>query len=170
MEFLELAKKRYSVRKYKEQPVEKEKLDKILEAGRIAPTGANKQPQRLFVVQTPEAHEKLNKCSRMYNAPVVIIVCSDISEVWERPGDGKKIYDIDASIVTDHMMLQATELGLGTLWACWFKSEILKAEFNIPENLVPVNLLGIGYADCEAAPLERHDKMRKPLSETVTYY
>lgn len=169
MEFLDIAKKRYSVRKYKDTPVEREKLEKILEAGRVAPTGKNAQPQRLIVVQGEEGLEKLKKATRFYDAPCVIIVCSNKDETWVRPYDGKKLTDIDASIVTDHMMLQATELGLGTLWVCWFDPEVLRAEFSIPEHLEIVNLLVIGYADGEGAGADRHDKMRKPLTETVFY-
>lgn len=167
MGFLELAKKRYSVRKYKDIPVEPEKLEQILEAGRVAPTGANKQPQRLIVVQSKEGLEKLGKAARFYGAPCVVIVCSDAGETWERPYDGKKLTDIDASIVTDHMMLQATELGLGTLWICWFDPKVLRAEFDIPDQLEIVNLLAIGYADGEPQSPDRHEKMRKPLGGTV---
>lgn len=169
MEFLEIAKKRYSVRKYKETPVEEEKLAKILEAGRVAPTGKNAQPQRLIVVQSDAGLEKVKKAARFYDAPCVIIVLSNRDETWVRPYDGKKLTDIDASIVTDHMMLQATELGLGTLWVCWFDPEVLRQEFSIPEHLEIVNLLVIGYADGEGASPERHTKMRKPLEETVFF-
>jgi nitroreductase len=169
MDFLDIAKKRYSVRSYQEMPIEREKLDRILEAGRVAPTGANKQPQRLIVVQSEEGLGKVEKAARFYGAPCVIIVCSDTEETWKRPYDGKKLTDIDASIVTDHMMLQAAELGLGTLWICWFDPKVLRDEFNIPPNLEIVNLLAVGYADGEAQSPERHEKMRKARSETVFY-
>ena len=102
MKFLDLAKTRYSVRRYKNQKVEQEKLDLILEAGRVAPTACNYQPQRLIVVQDEEHLRKLTR----YNAPLAFIVCVDITEVWERPYDKKKSTDVDASIITDHMMLQ----------------------------------------------------------------
>ncbi len=169
MDFLQMAKERYSVRKYKNIPVEKKKLDKILEAGRVAPTGANRQPQRIIAVTGPEGLEKLGKGAKTFGAPVVLIVCADKEEAWTRPADGKIIADIDASIVTDHMMLQATELGLGTLWMCWFKPDIIREEFNIPLNYEIVNLLAIGYADCEPLSADRHDEMRKKITETVTY-
>ena len=68
------------------------------------------------------------------------------------------------------MMLQATELGLGTLWICWFKEEVIREAFDLPENIVPVNLLAVGYADCEPASPERHAELRKPLDETVKFY
>lgn len=105
MDFLSLAKARYACRKYLNKPVEADKLAQILEAGRIAPTGANRQPQRLIVIQSPEGRERLARCTRDFGAPVAIIVCADTTEAWSRKYDGKVIGDIDASIVTDHMML-----------------------------------------------------------------
>ena len=171
MNFLELAKKRYTVRAYTKQTIEKEKLDVILEAGRVAPTGANRQPQRLIVVQDKEGLNKIGKAANIYGAPLAIIVCSDVNKTWTRPFDNKKLTDIDASIVTDHMMLAATDLGLGSVWVCYFKPEVLKAEFNLPPNLEPVNILVIGYADTEKEAVQspgRHSASRKALSETVS--
>lgn len=169
MELLELAKKRYSVRNYLPKIVEQEKLDIILEAGRVAPTACNMQPQKLIIIKNREALEKLRKGANIYNAPMAIIVCTDKNEVWVRPQDGKKTIDIDASIVTDHMMLQATELGLGTLWMTWFDPKILRDEFLIPENYEIVNILLIGYPDCEIKSPERHTKTRKPAENTIFY-
>lgn len=169
MDFLQIAKSRYSVRKYKDMPVEKEKLDKILEAGRVAPTGVNAQPQRIIAVTSREGLDKLGKGAKTFNAPVVLIVCTDKDSAWVRPADGKNIAEIDASIVTDHMMLQATELGLGTVWMCWFKPDIIREEFNIPDSYEIVNLLAVGYADCEPLSADRHGEMRKRIDETVTY-
>lgn len=169
MEFLELAKKRYAVRKYKPDKVEEYKLNKILEAGRVAPTGADRQPQRLIVVREEAMLKKLSKGASIYGAPLAIIVCADHGSSWKRPYDGKDIAEIDVSIVTDHMMLQAVELGLGTLWICYFDPEIIKREFNIPHNIEPVNILIAGYPDCEAASPDRHDKTRKPIGQIVHY-
>lgn len=121
MDFLKLAKKRYACRKYLSRQVEPEKLELILEAGRVAPTGANRQPQRLVVVQSKEGMERLARCTRDFGAPTAVIVCADTSEAWTRKYDGKNISDIDASIVTDHMMLAAASLNLDTLWICMFK-------------------------------------------------
>ena len=169
MNFLEIAKTRYSVRKYKDNAVEKDKLDKILEAGRVAPTGVNAQPQRIIAVTSKEGHEKLSKGAKTFGAPVALIVCSDKETAWTRPIDGKNIADIDASIVTTHMMLQATELGLGTLWMCWFKPEIIREEFAIPENYEIVNILLVGYADGDAMSPDRHSELRKSINETVKF-
>ena len=89
------------------------------------------------------------------------------SEAWTRKYDGKNISDIDASIVTDHMMLAAASLGLDTLWICMFKPEAVREEFALPANVEPVNILLIGYGDGPAADPNRHDTLRKPLSATV---
>lgn len=169
MGFLENAKKRYSVREYQSKKVEKEKLLKILEAGRVAPTGCNKQPYRLIVVQEEEGLGKIKKAANIFGAPLAIIVCGDHNTVWKRPYDGKKILDIDTSIVTDHMMLQATELDLGSVWICYFKPDIIKTEFNLPDNIEPINILAIGYAKGEPASPDRHEKVRRSLSELVSY-
>lgn len=174
MNFIDLAKKRYSVRNYEEKKVEEEKLLKILEAGRIAPTGANYQPQRLIVIRQQSGLDKLKKGANVYGAPLAIIVCSDHNTTWKNPFDNKDIADIDASIVTTHMMLQATELDLGSLWVCYFNAQVIREEFNIPDNLEPVNILAIGYATEESvasksASPARHEVRRKTLTETVFY-
>ncbi len=167
MDFLFLAKKRYACRKYRPVKVEPEKLAYVLEAGRVAPTGANRQPQRLVVVQSPEGMERLARCTRDFGAPCAIIVCADTAEAWTRRYDGKQIGDIDASIVTDHMMLAAAAQGLDTLWICMFKPECVREEFALPEGVEPVNILLVGYGDEEPASPERHAETRKPLSATV---
>lgn len=169
MSFLELAKKRHSVRKYLEKKVEEEKLHKILEAGRIAPTGANTQPQRIIVIKEQEGLQKLTKCANIYGAPLALIICADHSVSWKRPQDGKDIAEIDASIVTDHMMLQATELDLGTCWICYFEANTLRTEFKLPNSYEPVNILAIGYPSSEPLSPERHVTLRKGMETTVWY-
>lgn len=169
MNFLDIAKTRYSVRSYKDKRVEKEKLEQILEAAHVAPTAANLQPVRLLVVQEKERLDKISEAANIYSAPLAIIVCSDHSIAWKRPFDNKQTTDIDASIVTDHMMLEATELGLGTVWVCYFKPDIIKKEFELPDTLEPVNILVIGYSDEEPMPLNRHSENRIPLSQLVSY-
>lgn len=172
MDFLSLAKKRYSVRSYTNQKVEQEKLDTILEAAHVAPTGGNCQPQHLIVVQSDDGLKKIAKAANIYNAPLAIIVCSDTEKTWTRPFDGKKLTDIDAAIITDHMMMEATDLGLGSVWVCYFKPDVLKAEFGLPSNLEPINILVLGYSDTSREAVlsaDRHNKMRKPLSATVSF-
>lgn len=167
MDFLSLAKRRYACRKYTARKVEREKLEQILEAGRVAPTGCNNQPQRLVVVESEEGLARLTRCTRDFGAPLAIIVCADTTAVWTRKYDGKQIGDIDTSIVTDHMMLAATALGLDTLWICMFKPEAVREEFGLPPHIEPVNILLVGYGDGEPASPDRHDHMRKPIEETV---
>lgn len=169
MDFISIAKKRYSVRKYTEKKVEPEKLEKILESAHVAPTAANRQPVRLIAVQSEEALAKISNAADIYGAPLAIIICADHNRAWTRPYDKKQTVDIDASILTDHMMLQATELGLGSVWICYFKPDVLKKEFALPDNLEAVNILAIGYADEEAASPDRHNEMRIPISQLVSY-
>jgi len=169
MEFLEIAKSRYSVRDYKSKKVEPEKLEKILLAAHVAPTAANLQPVRLIVVQEDEGLSKIGKAANLYGAPLAIIVCSEHTKAWTRPFDSKKTVDIDASILTDHMMMEATELGLGSVWICYFKPDVIKQEFSLPDTLEPINILAIGYADGSPADPERHASQRIPLDELVHY-
>ena len=135
MELLEIAKKRFSVRDYTDQKVEPEKLNKILEAAHVAPTAANLQPVHLIGAQSDEALAKVGKAANIYGAPLAIIVCADHNKAWVRPFDKKQTGDIDASILTDHMMLQATELGLGSVWVCYFKTDVVSKEFYLPATL-----------------------------------
>ena len=169
MTFLELAKKRFSVRRFEAKKIEEEKLMQILEAGRVAPTAANYQPQRIIVVREDAGLAKLKNAANVYEAPLALIVCADHHVAWKRPFDGKGMVDIDASIVTDHMMMEATELGLGSVWICYFKPDIVRRDFNIPDHVEPVNILAIGYAAGQIASPGRHGTARKPLEETVSY-
>lgn len=169
MDFITIAKKRCSIRSYTEQKVEPEKLEKILEAAHVAPTAANLQPVHLIAVQSEEGLAKISKAANIYGAPLAIIICADHNKAWVRPFDQKQTGDIDASILTDHMMLQATELGLGSVWICYFKPDVLRREFDLPANLEPINILAIGYAEENFADPERHNKMRIPVSELVSY-
>ena len=169
MDFLELAQKRYSVRNFSAASVEKEKLERILEAGRIAPTACNNQPQRVLVLQSPEAIEKLKKCTPChFGATAALLICYDKNISWKRPHDAKEHGDIDAAIVCASMMLEAAELGLGTTWVCYFDPAAVVREFDLPENLIPSSILPLGYPAPDAAPAPLHTQ-RKPLAETVKF-
>ncbi len=100
---------------------------------------------------------------------MVIIVCADRKTVWTRRYDSKQTSDIDGSIVTDHMMLQAADLGVDSLWLAAFDPEVVHREFNIPEYMEIVSLLALGYNGAEASSPDRHDTQRKPIEETVFY-
>lgn len=169
MDFLKLAEERYSVRKFKEDKLKAEDLEKILRAGHLAPTGCNNQPQRILVIESDEAIEKLKCCTRChFNAPCAMLVCYNRDEVWVRKYDGKTCGVADASIVTTHMMLEAAEIGVGSTWVMHFDPAAMVREFNIPENIRPVALLVMGYPAEDAKPLDLHSKYRD-MSEVVVY-
>lgn len=169
MDFLELAKERYSVRKFSDKKVEKEKLDLILEAARIAPTGCNIQPQRIIVLDNEEALEKLKSCTAYhFNAPLAILVCYDKSLSWKRRFDGKDGGEIDAAIVTTQMMLETSNLGLGTTWVGSFDPAVVTSIYKLPENIIPVALLPIGYPAEGSVPHPNHDS-RLEIEKTVFY-
>ena len=157
MDFLELAKKRFSVLEYSTQDVEKDKIDRIVEAALAAPTACNNQPQRILVINDEEGRKKLNRVvpSRYY-VPLAFLVCYDKSECWIRPMDGKASGDIDASIVATHMILQMTDLGLGSIWVMYWDPERMKEEFELDDGLEPVALLITGHKAEEAHPRKGH--------------
>ena len=130
MEFLQLSEARYSLRKFSDRPVEAEKLAAILEAGRNAPTAHNLQPQRIFVLRSPEALEKADACTAAhFHPPVILVVAYDPEAAWKRETDGKNHGEIDASIAATQMMLEAADLGLGTTYVGMFEPEKLLAAF-----------------------------------------
>jgi nitroreductase len=166
MEFLELAKKRYSVRAYKPTPIEYDKLEKVLEAARVAPTAANRQPFKLIVIQTQDREEEL---LRIYNqpwfveAPIVICACGIPSQSWIRQ-DGKNYCDVDVTIAMDHLILAATELGLGTCWIGAFNPEEARKVLKLPDDEEPIVFTPLGYPNDQPG-----DIIRKPIEELVRY-
>ena len=169
MDFAKLAEERYSVRKFDVRPVEREKAEAVLRAGRIAPTACNNQPQRILVVDDADGMAKLKKCtSYTFGAPMAFIICFDTAQSWIRPFDGDNSGVVDASIATTHMMLQAADLGLGTTWVGYFDPAKVVKEFRLPENLVPVAVLPLGYP---AADAKRHSgHFEKAPPEKIVYY
>lgn len=170
MDFLELAKNRYSCRKYDARPVEEEKLRLVLEAGRVAPSAVNFQPWHFYVIR---GHKNLQRIHPVYHrewfrsAPCVIVICGDHGRSWKRK-DGKDHCDIDIGIVTDHMTLQATALGLATCWVCNFDASMTGELLGLPDQLEPMVLLPLGYPVDRADP-DRHLEKRKSISEIVTF-
>jgi len=168
MDFEKLAAARYSARKFSDRPVEKEKLMKILEVGRLAPTAKNLQSQRIIAVTSPEGLEKVNKAYRCFGAPVVLVVCADRSAACDAPTTERNMAETDATIVATHMMLETYELGLGCTYVCAFKTAILKEELELDENIEPYAILPIGYPAEDCVPSERHSQ-RFPLEHTVKF-
>ena len=170
MDFATLSAARYSLRKFSAQPVEAEKLNLILEAGRNAPTAKNLQPQRIFVMQSPEALEKIDGCVEChFHPPVVLVVAYDAKAAWDREIDGKNHGEIDASLATAQMMLQAAELGLGTTYVGMFDPEKIHAAFPAQfEGLTPIAVLPLGYPAENAHPSRLHTS-RKPAEELISF-
>ncbi len=169
MDFIQLAKSRYSSRKYKQMGVEDDKLGYVLEAGRVAPSAVNFQPW-YFVVVRDENLKNVQACYHrewLKTAPACIVICSDHSRSWKR-GDGKDHADIDAAIAADHITLAATSIGLATCWVCNFNKSKLAEVLNLPDNVEPVILLPLGYPD-DTSDVERHVSKRKALDDIVVY-
>ena len=167
-DFLQLAAERYSVRSFDSTPVGQDLIDKIIEAGKLAPTAINAQPQKIYVVKSEEGMAALNEASPcMYGAPHCFVVCYD-STVAARRGEYGSYGDIDATIVLTHMALEAADLGLGTCIVGYFDEGKVKTALDLPSNIHPVLLLPFGKESAEAAPSDRHNSFR-PLEETVEY-
>lgn len=169
--FLELARNRYSCRSYDSKPVEQQKLDLILEAGRVAPSAVNFQPWHFYVIRETADLQKLHTAYHrewFRTAPCVIVICGDHNRSWKRKADGKDHCDVDAAIATDHMTLQATDLGLATCWICNFDPDKTREVLGLAEHLEPLVILPVGYPLDEADP-KRHGEKRNPLSELVSY-
>lgn len=168
--FLELAKERYSVRKFREQQIEQEKLDKILEAGNVAPTAVNYQPQRIYVLQSEEALTKVRSlCPCTYGAPTVLLITYDDNQDWDNPKQpGIHSGEQDISIVATHMMLEAWSLGVASCWVNLFPNNELERAFDLPENEKTVLIMPLGYAADDAKPVEKWHFSYKKIEETVT--
>ena len=169
LNFLELAKERHSVRKFSDRKVEKEKLDLILEAGRVAPTAKNCQCQRILVIENDENLAKLKSCTPYhFNAPSALLICYDTNVSWKRNHDNKDMGVVDATIIATHMMLEVQDLGLGTTFVGHFDPDVIKKTFELPEYLVPVALLPIGYPSSDSTPHILHNK-RFDTKDTVFF-
>ena len=169
MDFLTLAKERYSCRYFSDKKVEQEKIDKILEAARLAPTGRNSQSQRILVLTDETELGKLSGCTSYgWNAPLVMIICYDKNECWHRDIDDFDGGAQDICIVTTHMMLEVTDLGLGSTWVGAFDPFKAREIYNVPENLEVAAILPIGYPSETAHPSRLHND-RKPVEEIAFY-
>ena len=169
MEFKQVIKQRYSCKQYSSRTVEQEKLDAVLQAGRLAPTAKNLQEQHIYVITTQENLAKIDEVTPCrYGAPVVAVVAFDRDNVYTYPG-GKRDSGIeDAAIVATHMLLAAADEGVDSCWLNNFDPDKLKKLLSLPENEEILMLMDLGYASEETGPLPNHSS-RKPLSETITY-
>jgi nitroreductase len=165
---LELMKRRCSVRKFEDRVVEKEKLFRVLEAARVAPSACNYQPWHFVVIEDRSLIGRIAPgWVREANPPLLVVACGDHRQAWRRR-DGKDHADIDVAIAVDHITLAAVEAGLGTCWICSFDAFQCALTLNLPNHLEPVALLPIGYP-AEVKTANRHDRERKPLDEIVSW-
>lgn len=164
MTFLELAEKRSSIRSYLPDAVDEETLAKVLEAARLAPSAANRQPWHIIAVRaTAVRHELSTVYPRDWfvQAPVILVVCVEPAKAWVR-GDGKNYADVDGAILMDHITLCAADLGLGTCWIAAFDVAKLKNILHLPDGIEPIALTPVGKPNIAGRP-----KSRKPLPEII---
>lgn len=165
MDFLDLVKKRRSVRNYLDKPVEEALLNNVLEAGRLAPSACNNQPWVFIVIKDFASRQKLaNVYKREWflRAPIIIAVCCDRSVSW-KSADGRDSAAIDAAIALDHMTLAAAEAGLGTCWVCAFNAAEARKALMLPDKIDPVAFCPLGYPGPEASK----PKTRKTMNDIV---
>jgi len=166
MSFLDLASRRSSVRGYDSGLVDEALLNKVLEAGRIAPSAANQQPWHIIVVRDPGQKQALKEAygkEWFWKAPVIIVVCVEPHKAWTRQ-DGKNYATVDGAITMDHMTLCATDLGLGTCWVGAFDPAKVKKILGLPDGIEPLVMTPLGKPAAPALP-----KKRKALEQIVHY-
>jgi nitroreductase len=167
MEYSDLIAKRYSVRAYKPDPVEDEKLHKVLEAARLAPTAANRQPFQIIVIHTRGREEELHKIyyrDWFIQAPLLLCACGVPSQGWVRSADHRRYLDVDVAIIMDHLILEATNQGLGTCWVAAFNAPAARQALALPDEIEPLIFTPLGYPADQLG-----QKERKPLGDLVRY-
>ena len=168
MTFRDLAEARFSLRNYDSRPVEQEKIDRLLECVRLAPSAVNFQPCVFYVVTDQALLAQLQDC---YNrdwfktAPMCIVACGNHPQAWHRKLDGKDHTDIDVAIAVDHLTLAAVDMGLGSCWICNFDAQKCAQVLDLPEGVEPIAMVAIGYAATDERPL----KKRKSHDELFVY-
>ena len=159
MTLLDIIRKRYSCRAYKQIPVEQEKLDQIFEAARLAPSAKNLQDWRFVVVTDEKIKQELaqatNRPDAFEKAGAIIAACSNSDYIMRC---GQPVAPIDISIALEHIALQAAELGLGTCWIGSFDTEKVRTVLAIPDDIQIIELMTLGYTD---------DKPKEPVREPV---
>lgn len=169
LEFLNLAKKRCSTRAFFEKQIEEDELYNILEAARVAPTNGNIQNFEIYVVQEKALLQQIYQNAQCYNAPTVLVVTYDLTKKFKSTVNENHSGLIDTSVVLTHMMLEATDLSIGSVWINYFKPEPIHKLLGLSENIVVAHLLAIGYPGVPFSPSDRHKKQRKPMEDIVRY-
>ena len=166
MEFKEIIKNRETVRKFDGRKPSEEQLNAILEAGRVAPTAANKQPQRVYVLESPEALAKMDQAHPCrYNASTVLMVCADMAVALDY--QGKNAYEVDGTIAATHMLLAAYDAGVDTAWLGIFEPEKVQEIFDLPENMMPIAFIDLGFRTDDYKGNPSHGQ-KNPMETMVT--
>jgi nitroreductase len=168
MDFYDVVKKRRSIRKYKSDPIPDKILERIIEAGRIAPSAKNIQPWRFVIVKDPATKKKVAEASRnqhwIADADVILVGCILEDIAWGRMGGYMSSGPVDLAIAMDHMILAAANEGLGTCWIGAFVEQDVKKILGIPDKVKVMALTPLG------SPAEDpQDRGRKPIDEIVSY-
>jgi nitroreductase len=164
MDFQELIRVRRSTRGYRPDPVGEDVLARVLGAGRIAPSACNLQPFHLVVVTEPETRARMKEVYArdwFHTAPVILVGCVEPARAWKR-SDGWNAAEVDLAIVMDHIILAATEEGLGTCWVCNFDEPKAKEILGIPRDVRVVAMTPLGYPNAEPRPFTR-----KPIEDLI---
>ena len=168
MEFNDVLNRRYSCRAFAARGVEQEKVERILEAGRIAPTAVNKQPVHIWAVSQPATLEAIKGVTRSnYGAPLILVVGCRPADAWVRRYDGKNGAEVDAAIVATYLMLAAENEGLATLWVGSFDPTLLRGILPGTEGYELVAMINVGYPSADSQPSPMHNE-RKTIEELVT--
>lgn len=168
MNFIDLAQVRRSIRSYKDTPVEKEKIEKCLEAARLSPSSTNSQPWKFIVVDNSDLKNKVADASVnvlginkfVHEAPVIVAVVAERLNILSKVGELKQKKDyigLNVGLATSHFCLQAAELGLGTCILGFFDEHKIQTLLDIPSNKRVTLLITLGYADAEPKPLNRKE-------------
>ncbi len=168
MNFEELIHKRYSCRNYSPKPIQEDLLQKVLEAARLAPTAANRQPFQIIIIKTENKQEELMQIydkDWFVQPPLILAVCSQPQMGWVRKKYDQQSYAaVDAAIVVDHITLQAADLGLGTCWIGAFDPQAARDFLKLPADVEPIAFTPLGY------PMDQPGKkIRKPLKDLIRY-
>ena len=167
MDFLELAQKRYSCRRLTAEPLTETELSAIIQAAQLAPSAMNKQPWKIFLMESPEAKKAVKQVMHdTFGAGTFLVLAAKPDQAWQRNHDGKNFADVDLTIAATHMLLEIQQLGLGTTWVGSFDAPGLKQLFPIMEDLDLLAILPIGHPAADAEPSERHP-LRKSTQELV---
>lgn len=169
MDFLTLAKQRCSTRSFKKRSVSNELIDKIIESAHVAPTNGNIQNFHVYVIDDEITLSHLSQYAQIYNAPLVFVVTYNKAKVFKPSVNTNDSGLIDTCVILSHMMLEATDLELGSVWINYFKQEPISVLLNCDKNESIAHLLAVGHPNVPFKDVNRHERERKPLSELVTF-